>query len=409
VDAARLEKRNRMTTLKELARNTQHTPSQIVAAATINMPQSVAGQFGTTMQLTHTVNRTRTAARGAPTNPTDLLELVIPNSYTKTHNEDPLLLFDSGAGADRILLFSTSNNLRTLSQCDDWYADGTFKSSPPLFKQIFSVHGVKSEVTLPLVYGLLPNKEQDSYTRFLSAMETLATSEQVAFQPKSILTDFEAGCLNAFEEVFPGAERRGCYFHHTQCIWKHLQQFPDILSKYNNDPDFAHHIRQLPALAFVPLEDITSSYDVLMNTPFYEDNDALLRPLLDYYEDTWIGRPRRGGRRAPLFPRTLWNCFTATADGNPRTNNKVEGWNKRFNTLIGIKHPTVWTFIDKLKDEQSVTELKMNQILAGTPSAPRRKKYRDLEKRLLRVVADYGNRSVSDYLIGIAHNLQFYT
>jgi len=187
-----------------------------------------------------------------------------------------------------------------------------------------------------------------------------------------------------------------------------LQQFPNILNKYNSDPDFALHVRQLSAIAFVPTSDVVSSYDILMNTSFFEDNERLLQPLVDYYEDTWIGRPRRGGRRPPLFPHALWNCFQTTAVRNSRTNNSVEGWNRRFNSIVGMKHPTIWKFIEKLKEEQSFNEMKLNQLIAGTPAQPRKRKYRDLEDRLLKIVEDYGNLTVSDYLLGIAHNVAFY-
>jgi len=251
-EAADTEKRKRISILKDSARNTQDTPAQIVAAASINMPKSVAGDFPTPMQLTRTIQKTRVAATGAPTNPTNLIDLVVPELYTKTCNGEEFLLFDSGPGVDRILLYSTKNNIRTLSQCEQWYANGTFKSSPPLFTQIFSIHGFKSGVTLPLVYGLLPNKEA-SYTRFLSALGNLSETAHVACQPISILTDFEFGTLNAFEAIFPNAERRGFYFHHAQCIWKHLQQVPAILAMYNSNPDFALHVRQLAAIAFVPV------------------------------------------------------------------------------------------------------------------------------------------------------------
>jgi len=103
----------------------------------------------------------------------------------------------------------------------------------------------------------------------------------------------------------------------------------------------------------------------------------------------------------------LWNCHQATADGISRTNNSVEGWHKRFSSLLGGPHPTIWRFIDAIKEEQSVTEMKINQLVAGIPSQPRRRKYRNLEKRLLNIVENYENQSVSEYLLGIAHNVKF--
>ena len=110
-----------------------------------------------------------------------------------------------------------------------------------------------------------------------------------------MLMDFESASINGFNEVYPGIEQRECYFHHSQCIWRNIQKYPNILQKYKDrdDPDFALHLRQLAALAFVPVQAVVSSFDILMETPFFEDNEALLRPLINYYEDTWIGKSHR--------------------------------------------------------------------------------------------------------------------
>ena len=52
--------------------------------------------------------------------------------------------------------------------------------------------------------------------------------------------------------------------------------------------------------------------------------------VIDYFEDTYIGRLRPGGhRRAPLFDLALWNMYEQTIGDLPRTNNAVEGWHRR--------------------------------------------------------------------------------
>jgi len=90
--------------------------------------------------------------------------------------DEDFLLFDSGPSPDRVLLFSTKKNLETLGDVQHWYSDGTFKSSPSIFTQVFTVHGVKQGATLPLVYGLLPNKTQQSYERFVTAQDTVCAN-----------------------------------------------------------------------------------------------------------------------------------------------------------------------------------------------------------------------------------------
>jgi hypothetical protein len=51
--------------------------------------------------------------------------------------------------------------------------------------------------------------------------------------------------------------------------------------------------------------------------------------FIDYFEDNYVGRPIRGGRRrCPRFSILMWNCFSRLNQQLPRTNNSAEGWNK---------------------------------------------------------------------------------
>jgi len=174
--------------------------------------------------------------------------------------------------------------------------------------------------------------------------------------PVSVMTDFERAAINGFQAVFSNAESRGCFFHFSQAIYRKIQSEPDIKMKYEDESnlEFALHIRELAALAFVPPGDVILSFDILLDSDFYRENQELLTPLLDYFEATWLGRPTRGvqSRRPSLFPINLWNCYSSAADGLPKTNNAVEGWHRSFSSLISSHHPTIWKFIDGIKKDQ---------------------------------------------------------
>ena len=73
-------------------------------------------------------------------------------------------------------------------------------------------------------------------------------------------------------------------------------------------------------MSFVPLEDVASAFDELSEVCSY----ALI-PVLDYWEDNFIGK-RRCNRRAQLrFAATVWNVRERVEDSLPKTNNSVEG------------------------------------------------------------------------------------
>ena len=79
------------------------------------------------------VRRKRKQENQAPPAPQNLADLVIPDEW-KLYERNPgvyedFLLFDSGPGADRILIFSTADNLQNLQNSTEWYCDGTFRLS----------------------------------------------------------------------------------------------------------------------------------------------------------------------------------------------------------------------------------------------------------------------------------------
>jgi hypothetical protein len=226
--------------------------------------------------------------------------------------------------------------------------------------------------------------------------------------PRTIMSDFEQAALVAFRSVYPNAIQQGCLFHLSQCIWRRIQQTTALQTRYVSDSQFALLLRQLPALAFVPPDDVSQVFDLLMDSEFFTSNFDEIRDLVNYFEDNWIGRPaRRGGRSAAIYPISLWNVYEQTMQDLPKTNNAVEGWHRGFSQLLGSHHPTIWKFIDGLKQEQSANELKIEQFLSGHPLPQGRKVYKDVAMRIKTIVSDYGNRPHLDYLRGIAHNLHF--
>ena len=207
-------------------------------------------------------------------------------------------------------------------------------------------------------------------------------------------------------EEFPDASQQGCLFHLSQCIWRRIQQIPGLADRYTTDAEFSLGIRHLAALAFIPAADVIEVFEQLIDSPFFKDHEEEIRELVNYFEDNWIGRPaRRGGRSASIFPVTLWNVHDQVVHDLPRTNNSVEGWHRGFSQLLGAYHPTIWKFIDGLKKEQSMNEMKLEQFLAGWQPPPSKKKYRETAQRIKKIVSEYGNCSNVDYLRGIAHNL----
>ena len=65
-----------------------------------------------------------------------------------------------------------------------------------------------------------------------------------------------------------------------QCIYRKIQQFSEIKSKYCEDSEFQLNLKQLSALALVPLPAVEGAFEILLKTEFFTKNEPLLRPLI---------------------------------------------------------------------------------------------------------------------------------
>ena len=74
------------------------------------------------------------------------------------------------------------------------------------------------------------------------------------------------------------------------------------------------------------------------------------------------------------IPPHLWNVYERTIAEEPRTNNILEGWHRRFNTIVAKHHPNIYEFLERLKGEQAHTDTLVVQLIAGQqPQQPRMK------------------------------------
>ncbi|RNA32362.1 hypothetical protein BpHYR1_052916 [Brachionus plicatilis] len=88
-----------------------------------------------------------------------IAEIEIPNELRFIYRDDEFYWDDSGKDdKNRVILFTTKDNLSFLNDHQDWYADRTFDISPTFFKQIYIVHVIKNGSLNPCVYATLPTK-----------------------------------------------------------------------------------------------------------------------------------------------------------------------------------------------------------------------------------------------------------
>lgn len=318
-----------------------------------------------------------------PRNPGHRSELLLINPWNLTIDGRNFVLADDGV-QDKILIFGTRSNLEKLLNATEIFMDGTFRVTPTIFSQMYTLHAVHRGVMFPLLFALLPDKTQNTYSRMLQLIFQAALPLGRIFNPLTCRIDFESAMIAAIRRVLPGASIKGCFFHYAQAIWRRVQHL-GMVQLYNGNPAFRMLVRRFSAMALCPLQLLDELWMAIIN-----EQPPGCQLLVDYMEHTWVGD-------GSLFPRNIWNHF----DGDGiRTNNHLEGWHNGFNHFVGIAHPTIYKLIESLQKEQSKNEGLMLMLNVGGIPPPKTRKYRDLERRYTnnRRQFDNGEKQLMQYI-----------
>ena len=392
--------------MKRRAETSIDAPQRIISDGLAQASAAVAVNLPRIENVRRTIRRYRENNPGLPANPQNRAGIpVIPNDLQTTSNGDRFLLHDSGVGdANRIIVFATDQALDLMRQSDHWFGDGTFSVSPEVFYQVYTVHAICNGKVIPCIFSLLPNKQGATYDRLFLEIANNMNGKV----PTDILFDFEQAALNGARHAFPGIIVKGCFFHLCKNIWKKIQE-NGLAVLYETDDEFSLLMRSISALAFVPEVDVAQAWNDLETEIRNLYNNNGVDAVLDYFEDTYVGRQRRGRPRGtPMFPINVWNMVDRTEEELPRTNNHIEGWHRRFSLNCDSVHPNIWKFIESLRREENLVRAEINQVLGGH-AVTQKKKYAQCAARVKHIVVTYPARRVDmlRYLRSIAYNLSF--
>ena len=156
----------------------------------------------------------------------------------------------------------------------------------------------------PCIYALLPNKREKTYERLLIAVKEKIPNSR----PTRILVDFEKAVMNAFQKSFTDATLSGCYFHLCQSFVRKINEV-GLKSVYEQNPGLALSLRMVPALAFLPLEEVEPAFDLVVEKITGEvellslEEDVLekIDLLASYFQKTYLGHNIGSTHRPPVF------------------------------------------------------------------------------------------------------------
>ncbi|KAF0987197.1 hypothetical protein HZS_1579 [Henneguya salminicola] len=124
------------------------------------------------------------------------------------------------------------------------------------------------------------------------------------------------------------------------------------------------------AVAFSIEYNVIQAYEALEEHICLNDFEKQFRELLNYYENTFIGRHHRTGRSQLLFLIRLWNQSETTEKGISLTNNKVKG---RHNAFARLR-------------ELSLVDIKIDTIHMRTTQQNTRPVYNQINRQLIEII-----------------------
>ena len=178
----------------------------------------------------------------------------LEGKFRLTTSEEQFLQADDG-DIDKILLFSTTENLLHLCDAETIYCDGTFYTAPPMFNQIFTIHAFVGDVMFALVFSLLPKRDTATYNIFFTLLKDIASRHNLNFSPRRVSLDFECASRNAATDTFPTAELYGYLFHYVKTIWRKTQ-VGRLQTAHKDVPDVTKLVRRAACLPILPLNKV---------------------------------------------------------------------------------------------------------------------------------------------------------
>lgn len=299
-----------------------------------------------------------------PALPKDRAEVheVLKNIDTQTKKGENFILENNQDTG--IIILTCETNLKFLADStEEIFVDGTFKSCPKYFFQLYSIHGMKNGHFIPLVFALLPGKTEEIYRLMWTSLINICSSKNLVIKVPVIHVDFEYAMYKILIEIFFDAKIKFCRFHLGQAWWRKIQSLGLSLEYKDNDSEIGKWLKSFFGLHFLEPADVEECFveDLMTIAP----QDERCVKFADYLVDNYLTAESK-------YPPSLW---AETPSTNKRTTNSVESFHAHLNAQFYMSHPSIFIFMDVLQKLQSITYVKMRSC-----HQPRRPEKSEREK-----------------------------
>ncbi len=220
----------------------------------------------------------------------------------------------------------------------------------------------------PLVFAFLPGKSTDVYETFLRQLQQSCEGYGLQHQPDQVFLDHEMASRNAVLRVLPNTVVKACFFHYTQCIWRKVQATG--LANMYKELDSVHTlVRRASVLPLVPENGVEDVWFQALDAIGNEDLPMDVTPFTDYVTEQWVDKDDKG----------VWNHY---ATEGARTTNHLEGWHSKLKKDVRHAHPNIFSIIQTIQQIEAAGYIRILQYEAGGTRPVKRRRYRQIERRL---------------------------
>uniref|UniRef100_A0A914WV65 MULE transposase domain-containing protein n=1 Tax=Plectus sambesii TaxID=2011161 RepID=A0A914WV65_9BILA len=330
--------------------------------------------------------------------PTIVDPLVIPDEYKLTMTNQR---FQLEVDSENMVVFADDRGLGLMRRSPVWKLDGTFRTAPRGFYQVYTIHCRHPDFneSIVVLHAFMKRRLKTNYAELFELVRrSLGPEPLTDLTPGGVrrraLFDYEPGTNDAFSTVFPEFVIKGCRFHFAQKILGHFDDNLKVLKRENED--ISHWLKQVLALPLLPAELVPTVWDEsLRDPPAVEAKYAAhLKKYVEYVEENWIHCNAR--------PIALWNHYD---NDMCRTTNSAEGWHSGILSSLRGKHPSMSEYLEWLRGIHDENVTRLVQLDRGISTRRRRTEYIELDKkiveakrRLAEKIDEEGRKGEPDYV-----------
>ena len=271
----------------------------------------------------------------------------------------------------RILVFASDMGINILSKCDRWHVDGTFHTASKYFGQLYIIQGWYKYRMIPVAWILMKKRKFKDYKKVLGKIKEHAIHLNLELNPKSIMTDMEIGAMKAFKYFWTSALILACLLHVGQAWFKYFSKL-GFKTLYGENDQIRKWFQKVFAMTLIPPSAVDEYWEDVIIVEYITLKDTY--PKLTNFIEYIINNYFEGS-----FPKSMWNHFETV--GN-RTNNHLEGYNKKLKNFMGAKSPNIFKSVHLFQEEELNATLKFLRAddPDGNVNRPPRRAHLDIVK-----------------------------